>query len=104
MYGTYGSFQPPQQPPQQQQQPDKIPTTTPLLTTKSEDATPPLPPTMAPAIGPCDDCKMLIGIGFNTHPEDCDKFVQCYFGSKGQLRVAYRQCPFGQYWDQVPSI
>ena len=55
---------------------------------------------MAPAIGPCDDFKMLNGIGFNPHPEDSDKFVQCYFGNKGQLRVAYRQCPFGQYWDQ----
>ena len=66
----------------------------------TEGATPPLPPTMAPVIGPCDDCKMLNWIGFNPHPDDCDKFVQCYFGSKGQLRVAYRQCPFGQYWDQ----
>lgn len=77
-----------------------IPTTTPTPTTTPEGATPPLPPTMAPGIGPCDNCKMINGIGFNPHPDDCDKFVQCYFGTKGQLRVAYRQCPFGQYWDQ----
>jgi hypothetical protein len=31
-------------------------------------------------IGPCDECKMMNGIGYNPHPEDCDKFTQCYFG------------------------
>ncbi|XP_061177914.1 protein PIF-like [Saccostrea echinata] len=76
------------------------PTTTTIPTTTPEGATPPMPPTMAPTKGPCDDCKMLNGIGFNPHPDNCDKFTQCYFGPNGQVRMAYRQCPFGQYWDQ----
>ena len=49
---------------------------------------------------PCDNCAMQNGIGFNPHPDDCDKYTQCYFGGEGQIRAVYRQCPFGQYWDQ----
>ena len=36
---------------------------------------------------------------YNPHPTDCDKFVQCYFAGTGQEKAAYRQCPFGLYWD-----
>ncbi|KAK3102854.1 hypothetical protein FSP39_014448, partial [Pinctada imbricata] len=50
--------------------------------------------------GPCDFCKMQYGVGFNPHPEDCDKFTQCYFDQNGQVQAVFRQCPFGQYWDQ----
>lgn len=48
----------------------------------------------------CDKCIIRNGVGFNPHPENCYKFVQCYFGAKGEIRSAIRSCPFGQYWDQ----
>lgn len=63
----------------------------------------PLPsttPRIAPGIGPCDNFKTTSDISLNSHPNDCDKFVQCYFDEKGQLWSADQQCPFGQYWDQ----
>ena len=43
---------------------------------------------------------MKKGVGFNRHPEDCDKYVECYFGYDGKAQAVYRQCPFGMYWDQ----
>ena len=43
---------------------------------------------------------MMNGVGFNPHPEDCDKFTQCYFGENNKIEAVYRQCPFNQYWDQ----
>lgn len=51
--------------------------------------------------GVCDDCAMANGVGYNPHPEDCDKFIQCFFGEKGELRAIDRQCGYGQYWDQT---
>lgn len=43
---------------------------------------------------------MKKGVGFLKHPEDCDKYVECYFGKNGKTEAEYRQCPFGMYWDQ----
>nr|QDO66815.1 hypothetical protein [Pinctada fucata] len=73
--------------------------TSPVPTTTMKPAPTP-PPTQAPISGPCDKCKMQNGVGYNPHPDDCDKFTQCYFGGENQIMAVYRQCPFGQYWDQ----
>ena len=43
---------------------------------------------------------MINGAGFNSHPEECDLFVHCYFGEQG-LRAMIRRCPFGQFWNQT---
>ncbi|XP_062621271.1 sushi, von Willebrand factor type A, EGF and pentraxin domain-containing protein 1-like isoform X4 [Saccostrea cucullata] len=57
-------------------------------------------PDLPPGIDICDKCLMRNGVGFVGHPEHCYKFVQCYFGTKGETRSAIRSCPYGQYWDQ----
>ncbi|KAK3604335.1 hypothetical protein CHS0354_038673 [Potamilus streckersoni] len=46
----------------------------------------------------CEGCRMNNGAGFNNHPTDCDKFVQCFPGVNGTLRAEIQQCPFGTYW------
>jgi len=43
---------------------------------------------------------MQNGAGFNRHPTDCDKFVQCYFGPGGMKQYSYQECPWGNFWDQ----
>lgn len=48
----------------------------------------------------CEGCKMINGAGFNSHPNECDLFVHCYFGELG-LRAMIRKCPFGQFWNQT---
>lgn len=48
----------------------------------------------------CEGCKMINGAGFNSHPNECDLFVHCYFGELG-LRAIIRKCPFGQFWNQT---
>lgn len=42
---------------------------------------------------------MKKGVGFLKYLEDCDKYVECYFGKDGKIEVEYRQCLFGMYWD-----
>ncbi|KAL3842291.1 hypothetical protein ACJMK2_020321 [Sinanodonta woodiana] len=46
----------------------------------------------------CEGCRMNNGAGYNNHPTDCDKFVQCFPGVNGTLRAEIQQCPFGTYW------
>ena len=50
--------------------------------------------------GPCNECVMSNGIGFNPHPTDCTKFTQCYFGDHGEIRAVYRECPFEMFYDK----
>ncbi|XP_052064771.1 protein PIF-like [Mytilus californianus] len=49
---------------------------------------------------PCDGCKMRNGAGFNGHPTDCGKFVQCYFGNAGIKAAVIQECPWGNFWSQ----
>ncbi|KAK3101594.1 hypothetical protein FSP39_004698 [Pinctada imbricata] len=51
--------------------------------------------------GPCDGCKLLNGAAFNRHPTDCDKYVQCYFVAKNEIKAVYRDCPWGTFWNQT---
>lgn len=38
----------------------------------------------------CNYCKMKKGVGFMKYLEDCDKYVECYFGKDGKIEVEYR--------------
>lgn len=49
---------------------------------------------------PCDGCRMENGAGFNIHPTECDKFVQCYFGHGSMPQYSVQDCPWGNFWDQ----
>ncbi|XP_052065764.1 protein PIF-like [Mytilus californianus] len=40
------------------------------------------------------------GAGYNSHPTDCDKYTQCLFDKEGLLTAFYRNCPWGQHWNQ----
>ncbi|XP_045174634.2 sushi, von Willebrand factor type A, EGF and pentraxin domain-containing protein 1-like [Mercenaria mercenaria] len=48
----------------------------------------------------CDGCRMLNGVGYMKHPDDCTQFVQCFYNDRGGIQGIYMPCPFGQYWDQ----
>lgn len=43
---------------------------------------------------------MRNGAGFNSHPTDCSKFVQCYFGNAGIKAAVIQECPWGNFWSQ----
>lgn len=43
---------------------------------------------------------MRNGAGFNGHPNDCGKFVQCYFGNAGIKAAVIQECPWGNFWSQ----
>ncbi|XP_071120172.1 protein PIF-like [Mytilus edulis] len=75
-------------------------TTTSTTTTQAPEITTPSRTKRSPISGPCEHCELRNGVGYNPHPEDCDKFIQCYFGENNEIVGAYRQCPWGQYWDQ----
>ncbi|XP_061176186.1 uncharacterized protein LOC133185140 [Saccostrea echinata] len=49
----------------------------------------------------CEGCKMTNGAGFNSHPNECNLFVHCYYGELGRLRAMIQRCPFGQFWNQT---
>lgn len=38
----------------------------------------------------CNYCNMKKGVGFLKYLEDCDKYVECYFGKNGKIEVEYR--------------
>lgn len=40
------------------------------------------------------------GAGYNRFPGECDKYFQCYFDKNGQVTAFYRNCPWGQFWNQ----
>lgn len=46
----------------------------------------------------CAGCTMVNGAGFNKHPTDCNKFVQCHFDRSGKLVGEIQQCAFGTEW------
>ena len=43
---------------------------------------------------------MRNGAGFNNHPTDCSKFIQCYFGNAGIKAAVIQECPWGNFWSQ----
>ncbi|KAL4224775.1 Sushi [Mactra antiquata] len=59
--------------------------------------TPPIPIGTDPNV--CADCRLLNGVGYNSHPSDCNQYVQCFIGTRG-VEPVYRRCPFGLFWDQ----
>ncbi|XP_050409702.1 protein PIF isoform X2 [Patella vulgata] len=74
-----------------------IPTTTPTPTT----TTIPAPnPTKTIKPDPCSGCKMSNGIGYNPHPIDCRKYIQCEFGLNGVINSVVQECGHGLFWDQ----
>ncbi|XP_046344075.2 uncharacterized protein LOC124124837 isoform X7 [Haliotis rufescens] len=60
----------------------------------------PVTTTEKPDLGLCNDCKMDNGIGYNPHPSDCNKYIQCTFDNKQLIKVQEMECPHGLYWDQ----
>ncbi|KAK6190898.1 hypothetical protein SNE40_002668 [Patella caerulea] len=72
-------------------------TTTPVPTTTT---TTPAPTTASLSIDLCAGCKMSNGIGYNNHPSDCHKYVQCYFSADGSVSAFPMSCSAGLFWDQ----
>ncbi|XP_046580719.1 uncharacterized protein LOC124288175 isoform X8 [Haliotis rubra] len=60
----------------------------------------PVTTTEKPDLGLCNDCKMDNGIGYNPHPSDCNKYIQCMFDNNQLIKVEEMECPHGLYWDQ----
>ena len=46
----------------------------------------------------CDFQNFDNGAGFATHPESCDKFIQCWTNGLGQMVGMEMSCGFGTYW------
>lgn len=47
----------------------------------------------------CANCTMDNGAAYNSHPTDCDKFVQCHFNHFRQVIGEIQQCAFATYWN-----
>ena len=52
-----------------------------------------------PTMDLCAGCTMVNGAGYNNHPTDCDKFVQCTFDARGTVYAEVMQCAFGTEWN-----
>ncbi|XP_060587828.1 protein PIF-like [Ruditapes philippinarum] len=48
----------------------------------------------------CDNAVKRHGFGYNPHPFDCTQFVQCFYLPGRRVEPVYRNCEFGQFWDQ----
>ncbi|XP_046567270.1 uncharacterized protein LOC124275691 [Haliotis rubra] len=44
---------------------------------------------------------MRYGVGYRSHPTECDKYIQCYFHPNGSVVGVYRSCSFGYSWNQA---
>ncbi|XP_025114149.1 cartilage matrix protein-like isoform X2 [Pomacea canaliculata] len=58
------------------------------------------PPTVSttpsiPAL--CRECLEVGGVGYNSYPPDCTKYVTCY-PQNGGYKPVVTSCPFGLYW------
>ncbi|XP_050408471.2 protein PIF [Patella vulgata] len=77
-------------------------TTTPVPTTTTPEPTTatPKPTTASLSVDLCAGCKMSNGIGYNNHPSDCHKYVQCFFSADGSVSAFTMSCSAGLFWDQ----
>ncbi|XP_064612656.1 protein PIF-like [Liolophura sinensis] len=48
----------------------------------------------------CSDCEIRNGVGYRSHPTDCNRYSQCFPIGPGQWRAVIRSCPAGLFWDQ----
>ena len=46
----------------------------------------------------CQECLVQGGIGYNSYPPDCTKYVTCYPQETGGYRTEVKDCPFGLFW------
>ncbi|XP_071100024.1 SCO-spondin-like isoform X1 [Haliotis cracherodii] len=51
--------------------------------------------------GICRDTVNVKGVGYRYHPEDCDKYIMCYYNTTSDVVAVFKSCPFGYYWDQT---
>ena len=51
-----------------------------------------------PVFDLCGNCTIVNGAGYNSHPTECDQFVQCHFNHFGQLVGVIQKCAFSTYW------
>jgi len=49
----------------------------------------------------CSANSMHNGLGHTSHPTDCEKYVQCYRDSLGNILGRAMPCGFGTYWNQA---
>ncbi|XP_067654843.1 SCO-spondin-like isoform X1 [Haliotis asinina] len=49
--------------------------------------------------GICRDTINYMGVGYRYHPEDCDKYIMCYYNTTSDVVAVFKTCPFGYYWD-----
>ncbi|KAL5006098.1 hypothetical protein ScPMuIL_017256 [Solemya velum] len=76
-------------------------TTVPTTTTETTVPTTTAETTVPTTTGhPCDNCRIVNGVGYTSHPDDCDKYIQCYFGEGRKVKSVVRQCGFATLWDQ----
>ncbi|KAK0040082.1 transcription initiation factor TFIID subunit 12, partial [Biomphalaria pfeifferi] len=40
------------------------------------------------------------GFGFAPHPQDCDKYIQCFLSNDRNVTASIRYCPRGLFWNQ----
>ncbi|XP_070186564.1 uncharacterized protein [Littorina saxatilis] len=46
----------------------------------------------------CQECLVKGGVGYNTYPPDCTKYVVCYPQEDGGYQAEIKSCPFGLFW------
>ncbi|KAH3770291.1 hypothetical protein DPMN_171576 [Dreissena polymorpha] len=47
----------------------------------------------------CDEFAMKERSGYNEHPSDCGKYIQCLTDTRGQLFGVERDCAYSTYWN-----
>lgn len=46
----------------------------------------------------CNSRSLIAGAGYNSHPRECDKYIQCHWDVNGNYVAEVRQCAFGTHW------
>ncbi|XP_076458127.1 uncharacterized protein LOC143291882 [Babylonia areolata] len=46
----------------------------------------------------CQECLVKGGVGYNSYPQNCRKYVVCYPEISGGYQPVMKDCPFGLFW------
>lgn len=49
----------------------------------------------------CNSRSLIAGAGYNSHPRECGKYIQCHWDVNGNYVAEVRQCAFGTHWNMA---